>query len=230
MAALPRENPDSGEAVTSGPTRSDRGKDLESACKILAEKGGVHESEPRRLLRQPGGFEGTRVIAVVAAPDHAVTCKLPDQPLVELDRDATRFSGCGVVEQTDDTVITSVDQPFEPKRELVEVLGPGAHELGKSLTAPIDTRARELLRGQPLAIGGVGAGLERTPSGIAPRHAHLETFPPAPHYLDLLLRHRPRSISRRGVPLSMQGGGFEITPLSVEGGRSYAGSQVKRTL
>src|SRR5829696_3595943 len=116
-------------------------------------------------FRKAGGFEGPGVISVVAAPDYSAILHLVDKPLVEFDRGANRFPDCGVMEQPHDLIITGVDKPFKPKLELVEVLGPEAHEPGKPLLAQVRPRPRKLRWRQPLAIGGEGSGLIGAPEG-----------------------------------------------------------------
>ena len=74
---------------------------------------------------------------VPAAGDSALV-QLVDQALVQLDSHAAPLSDAGVMKQADHAVVARVDKPLKPKRELVEVLGPSAHELREALPAPID--------------------------------------------------------------------------------------------
>ena len=109
------------------------------------------------------------MISVVEAPDYAATLQLVDKPLVEFDRGATSLPDCGVMEQPHDPIITGVDKPFKPQLELVEVLGPESHELGKPLLTHVRPRPWKLRWRQPLAIGSEGSGLIGAPRRITSR-------------------------------------------------------------
>jgi hypothetical protein len=54
----------------------------------------------KRLLPQPGGFEGLGGGAMEDPPNHAPIFQLPDRAGVKLDRHAARFSGCGLLRES----------------------------------------------------------------------------------------------------------------------------------
>src|SRR5215204_4950152 len=95
----------------------------------------IAASRPKRLLRQPGGFEGLGVAGVVPHPNLAAIFQLDNLADMQVDRHATAFARCRLDREHDHPVFARVDQSLKSNRPVVEFRGPGADELDEPLAA-----------------------------------------------------------------------------------------------
>ena len=133
---------------------------------------------------------------------------LVDQARMKFDRRAASLADSLLAEQSDDPIIASVDQSLQSDRVVLEFLRPDAHELKEPLAALIDLpKTWGAGRHYPFGVGGSEPRINGR-GGIASGEARLEGLDTSPHDLHVLLRHRPRSISRirRAVPPQPGGG------------------------
>ena len=116
---------------------------------------------------------------------------------MQVDCRAARPSGRVLVEHGDNAVIARVDQPLQVDGPF-EILGPSAHELDETVAPSVDgPEAGCVWSRYPFGIGCEGPGVVGR-AWIAPSQASLKRLESPTHDLHVLLRHRPRSISRRG--------------------------------
>src|SRR4051812_5667395 len=142
----------------------------------------------RCLLPQTGGFEGFGGVAEVLHPDDPAVLELIEQSHMQLDWRAARLSGGVLVEHGDDAVIARVDHTLQVDGPF-EILGPGAHELDKTLAPSVDgPETWGVSSRDPFGIGCEEFGVEDRAS-IAPRQASLELVDSPAHDLHVLLRH-----------------------------------------
>jgi hypothetical protein len=179
--------------------------------------GGSDRQAPQmihHLLPQPGGFEGSLPVNQVRADDLSVAHG-EDTPNLSIDIRAAGSASAAIPNQRDD-VLARVDDLVDSDFELfpsIGEIGPGAHCLPPHLVC---TRIRKPGSAEnDLAV--VGKQL--------PSPAPVASFPvvhePADD-LDVLLRHRPRSISARRNP---RRAGGEALVGAIEGSIESPGSR-----
>jgi hypothetical protein len=146
------------------------------------------------LLPAPGGFEGFGVAEVVPHSNHASTFQFVDLAEIHFDRHAAVSSGCRLEREGDNPVTASIDQSLGTNRPALEILRPGLNELGETLAATPYRPPRELAGHYPLVV--VRDGVGNPGGGIPSLDRFLEPLENPTYDLDVLLRHRLRSISR----------------------------------
>jgi hypothetical protein len=168
-----------------------------------------------RLLREPRGFEGFRSAVVERRPDHLAVAKLPEEHCVG---NAVQFQAAASafraqVMPHDDLAGRSDQELDRRKFESLEGFFSGGSELSDFLVAAVDTplradRPREVK--DPVRIRHLRQGIK-----VARAHGRVRR----PHDLDVLLRHRPPSIS---FDLRYANGEPGAEPPRREGGRISA--------
>jgi hypothetical protein len=140
------------------------------------------------LLPQPGGFEGLPLIQIDLAFEELAVPKLPESADLAAHGDATSRASPDESIQLDDAISARIQEPAVLD---VEVLHHGSHALPvphQLVKPPVGL----LLDGRAELDRGV-AHAQKTLRVLRVEGIHCP-----PHDLDVLLRHRPRSIPRRG--------------------------------
>ncbi len=168
------------------------------SCKARVERSSrnLGRTRPHRPLRQARGFEGLRVGQKVADANDLPRSKVKDLPHLLTERDAGRPGGQVQVTEREDR-LAEVAELLRPIGEafprLAAVLPPNrSRALMTSVGRRLSLEAR-LDRGVPLDVG-VELGQEGVQIIGIPR------LDGALDALDVLLRHRPCSISRSITP------------------------------
>jgi hypothetical protein len=99
--------------------------------------------------------------------------------------------------QRDNALTRGVDQPLVLDRPTLEILGPDAPELDEAIAPPITLSSRKARKRSPLEIGSKEPRIKHC-AGITTLKPVLKGLEQPANNLDVLLRHRPRSISRHG--------------------------------
>ena len=123
-------------------------------------------------------------------PNDASILQLPDRSEIQLNWRAAALPGWRLVRERDNTVVPGIDQALELKRPILNLRGPGAEPLDVPLAPALGMKAFDC----ELELVSDDFHPERG-AGIATLHARRPLLIHPSHDLDVLLRHRPRSIS-----------------------------------
>ncbi len=160
-----------------------------SIVAALPRLGATDAPRPKRLLRQPGGFEGELTTVVLPISHHTIILEVIDAKHRHLGRDAARSAACAPVKDPHHGV-ACIDELYELKSRVL----PGPKPVDEEPLHP------------GVSLVHTGHRDHRSRRDI-PDHVLREYFPPRlpvarrealehlTNDLDFLLRHRPRSYS-----------------------------------
>src|SRR3954452_16554374 len=147
----------------------------------------VSRSPATSLLRQPGGLEGVVAVGVDLGARDRAGFEVEDRSSLLFDGSPARLA-CTTLPPEENHLVTGIDQPIGFEPVIVEVLGKPQNGRHDTFSAVIGTHF-----GRPVkpdhVLGVVGEG--------SISFALLGRFEAGTDNLDVLLRHRPRSISLR---------------------------------
>jgi hypothetical protein len=149
-----------------------------------------------RLLREPGGFEGCGAMAEDLHLPHVSISDSVDLKVVDHDRDAAFPASATLAEGRQDAIIRRLDELVHLCGEVdprPSILLPELNELRSALKMLWRVGVRLLVMPAVLDLR-----IEQLREGFAGQFTAQECVPSvkgATHDLDVLLRHRPRSIS-----------------------------------